>query len=297
MQGKLAHDFDVAWSTVNAIGMSRHEAKQYAKDNLNAKSWHEMGKAIGVYKIETLNTYKTATAGFVNDSGVKNIKELDADKVRDWLESKIDNGVNFKTLDKYCAALEKFSSALEKFTGRHCNWTSTIQDCREIGRNVLGRQDIGARQFVDPQAVTGALASRYEFYGRLQNECGVRISEIKTILVDADGRVWATGKGSFTREIFPSNNLKNEIIDRIKTFGNPGLDSRYEQNAYRDDLKRACEATGERYTGSHAFRSNFAIDNFDRCIDAGMSFQEALRDTSEKLGHHRSDVVEKYYLR
>lgn len=75
--------------------------------------------------------------------------------------------------------------------------------------------------------------------------------------------MWCTGKGSNTRELFPSADLKEIIADRIAERGTVGLDTWAEQNSYRLDIKDSVTALADNWQGgTHQFRHNFANEKF-----------------------------------
>ncbi len=55
---------------------------------------------------------------------------------------------------------------------------------------------------------------------------------------------------------------------------------------------------GEIYTGSHAFRVNYAQERFKELTEKmGLSTQEALKKVTQELGHNRISVARGYIYR
>ena len=59
-------------------------------------------------------------------------------------------------------------------------------------------------------------------------------------------------------------------------------------------LNQAVNTNGERWTSSHGLRYNYAQNRFKYYIDSGETENEALRLTSEDLGHHRKEITGTY---
>jgi hypothetical protein len=63
------------------------------------------------------------------------------------------------------------------------------------------------------------------------------------------------------------------------------------------DLRRAAAACMETYTGSHAFRVNYAQRRHKGLLDKGFSEKEALKILTQELGHNRISVAKGYVYR
>jgi integrase len=60
-------------------------------------------------------------------------------------------------------------------------------------------------------------------------------------------------------------------------------------NTYNKDLKEAG------INRSHDFRVTYAKDLLENKLEQGISYQEALKEVSEEINHHRVEMTE-YYL-
>jgi len=70
----------------------------------------------------------------------------------------------------------------------------------------------------------------------------------------------------------------------------------FDERAYRKDLQRAANLTGQKYHGSHGLRWNFAQERFHNLMENGYTYEQALAQVSKERGHERADIT-KHYLR
>ncbi len=299
MRGNTRWQVNQALDELDNFGMSKHEIKLSMQES-GIKDWHEIGQSTGIFHSRTKDSYRDAILQFCNwakaEYGIKDITKLDANHASQWLEKKIfADGIALKTFNAYASALEKFSIGLEQLIGKEYNWSANINQMREIAHNVCGNEHID-RAFKNPMAVIEATSPEFRIYAEIQYFCGCRINEIHTLRIDDEGRYWVTGKGNYTREVFPPDNLKSQIITHIAESG-MGLTTKAEQDEYRNAIKSACLQTGEHYSGSHSFRHNFSQEKFSSCLAEGKGYHRSLQETSAALGHHREDVVKIYYLK
>ena len=97
-------------------------------------------------------------------------------------------------------------------------------------------------------------------------------------------------------ELFPAlaNAIKKNMQNSV---------FKVDQNSYRETLQEAARIEREKYTGMYRLRYNFAQETFvrrfeenvRRSMDYEQAEREALRYTSEKLGHYRKEIM-KHYL-
>lgn len=284
---------------LDQFGISKHEIKETLKSN-GIKDWHDMGQHTGIHQDSTQDTYRSTIMQFCNwcksEYGIKDITKIDGNHTASWLEKKgFDDGVKPNTFDGYASAVQKFSLGLEMYTGKEYEWNPQISEVKEMYKETLGSAVHVDRHFENPTAVWQGMDNKLA--GEVMHSCGLRINEIHTV-EERDGNKWfATGKGGYQRVIHPSADLQPRMREAIETNGSLGYETRAEQNALRDDIKQSCEINSEKYSGAHSFRYNFARNFYVECRAQGMGHHEAVKATSEVLGHHREDVVEKFYLK
>jgi hypothetical protein len=69
-----------------------------------------------------------------------------------------------------------------------------------------------------------------------------------------------------------------------------------DKDAYRDSLKAAAKATGQQYDirSSHGLRWNFAQERFNTLQEFGKTYDQALAQGSQELGHERAEITLHY---
>jgi integrase len=301
-------------SGIIQIGNSKHEAKAEARE-AGAKSWADMGKALGIYSYKTADTYKDIWHQFTNytkaEFKLKDIEKTSAEHVQSYLESRISDGVALATIAKEAAALGKLENALNLYSakyekGNQYNFRDGIREIIKQARQELPKAD-PHRAYESPEKIIDGIQDpKHQMAARSQLESGARIHEISLIKPDQlrgigqdrgtgerCGIIEIQGKGGKIRELCVSIDTYEKISNIIGTEGKFSID----KNAYRADLRRACESIGERYSGSHGLRWTYAQNRMEILqSDHGMSYEQSLCEVSRNLGHERPDITE-HYLR
>lgn len=251
-------------SGINAIGESKHEAKQIARAN-GATSWEDLGKQLGIYSYKTADGYRDAWIRFFKFSkswyGIRNIFWLDDDMVQFYLmETVIKPQKSHATLMTYCSALSKMELALNLFYKKYkIDRTANFQPGIAFVRNMqsLLWKPTETRAYERPEAIVDAIEDpHFHLAATMQLEQGCRINEIghiRKINLFHD-ELHARGKGGkyLIFKFAPETFLKLKKI--IETAGEFILD----KDAYRYELKKAAKQTNQKYQGSHGLRWNFA---------------------------------------
>jgi integrase len=102
------------------------------------------------------------------------------------------------------------------------------------------------------------------------------------------------GKGGKIRDLELSEKTYNDLKAIVLKSENQKLT--FSTDAYRNELKAACEKVNEAYQGTHGLRWNYAQSIFAQLQQQGKTYEESLSIVSERLGHERSDITE-HYLR
>ena len=108
-------------SGIAQIGHSKHRAKELARSS-GAKTWHEIGKRLGIYSYSTADAYRDVWKQLLSYAkssfGVKDIEKLNSEIVHSFLHSKIEQGVSKRTFQQYASAIEKLEVALNMYSER-----------------------------------------------------------------------------------------------------------------------------------------------------------------------------------
>ena len=299
MRGSVANQVNTVFSKIIHIGESKHVAKSEARSE-GAKTWHEIGKNLDIYSYKTADAYrdvaKQAFEYIKQEFGVKDITKLQGEHVQAFLESKIEEGIKYSTFQQYAAALEKLETALSKYTGQEYNFSKDIAEARAEAQAVLERTD-AHRAYETPRELIRAIDRQdFKTIATAQYESGARIHELNHLKLEQfkENSIEVQGKGGKIREIELSEKTYNALKSLVENSPNQKLT--FDTNAYRNELKQASERTNQEYQGSHGLRWNFAQERFTELQEKGLSYEQALSEVSQLLGHERPDITE-HYLR
>lgn len=317
MKGSVNFQVQQIFAQVNCINQSKHAAKEEARNN-GARTWHEVGKHIGIYGYKTADDYRgiwrdlgdyvKSTFGF--NSRTFDLEKLNQEHVASFLSAKIAVGLSANTLSKYCAALEKLEAALCRHAEAHNTGMSYGWDLGGIRAEVQEKLDrfSGNRAYDAPQALVSAMVDPD---ARLAASVilggGARIAEATYVkeeqLLGVGPDPWTgkesgslqidSGKGGKEYAVFLPVAVYRELEKAVAA--GDGLFA-VAPDAVRDGLKEAAARIGETYEGhgSHGLRWNHAISRMDELQQAGLSYEQSLSIVSGEMGHSRSDISEHY---
>jgi len=298
-------------------GVSKHFEKAEARE-AGARTWTDLGKSLNIYSYKTAETYKDTWHQFGHfaktELGVRDLESLTGEHVKNFLASRIAEGVKYATFQKEAAALSKFENAMNQFarhtgSGRDYSFRSAITDVRQEAAQVIDRFQ-GTRAYSDPDALIRKIDNTtYKLAASIQHEAGARIYEASKIDPDqlaGKGADPHTGtavgfirldpgdtKGGKGRTISVSQETYSRLEAHISKRGEFRVKS---SNSYRDALKQAATASNQEYTGSHGLRWNYAQERVAGLQKAGLTYDQAISQTSWDMGHERADITE-HYLR
>jgi len=299
VRGSPVYQVHQVFSSILHIGESKHEAKEKVRQD-GAKTWHEIGKNLDIYSYKTADAYrdisKQAFSYIREEFGIKDITKLDGEHIQAFLESKIEEGVKYSTFQQYAAALEKLETALSKYTGQKYSFSENIAEARAEAQAVLERTD-AHRAYSDPKNLIENIDKQdFKTIAQAQYEGGFRIHEINHLKAEQfreNNTIKVQGKGGKVREIELTRETYNELKSLVESNNGKYV---FDTNQYRQELKQASERTNQEYQGSHGLRWNFAQERFTELQEKGLSYEQALSEVSQLLGHERPDITE-HYLR
>ncbi len=301
-RSNIAYAFRVAcdvWK--QGIGESRK-----AVEDANNK------KSIYTHSFSTFNRYAGIGKEFVNfckGYGVNRIDKLSYNTAKGFIDAKIEKRLSQKTIKVNLCAIEKLFDVI----GR--------QDIsKELRANyqsfyIQGGATDRARAFGNPERVIEKIYQKNEAHGvmaELQHLTGARLGDLKKIHVDAEDKTILIEKSKGGRNRVLDFSDRPERFERITELKNKLDDAMKEtpwkelRETYHENIKYACRASNEVYTGSHAFRTTYAVERFEELSDR---FSEAYPEKEEKdinrmadsiitqeLGHNRLSMAA-YYRR
>ncbi len=306
MRGNINYQVHQVFKEIIAFGQSKHEAKAEARAD-GANTWHDIGKEIGIFSYATADQYRDIAKDLMNyvkqEFHVKDIEKLSSEHIQAYLESKIAEGVRYNTFQKYAAALEKLEVALNKYAETHDTgnqYSFDIKDVRQQASEVLERSQV-TRAYEDPKALVNSIQNpEYRTIAQAQHEGGFRISELNHLSEKnfKEGNVFQviSGKGGKDREVPLSKETYQSLKSLLDKADKSDGKYKFNMNDYRNALKEAARASNQDYTGSHGLRWNFAQEKFMELQQHGRTYEQALQEVSNLLGHERPDITE-HYLR
>lgn len=293
---------------INCIGESKLEAKQTAIVDIKAIGGKidssGIGQRTGIHSINSLkanlNTWIEASKFIKAEFGVKNIYDIRAQHIGAYLQQKMEQpGLKVSSYMDVCSRLEKFGVALRWESGAtdgRYSFSDTIKDYREEGKVILTENTKVNRAFENPAAVANAMTNPlHSTAAQIMYQGGARISEVSELKernLLANNQILLTNtKGGEKRKITVASDVFQKVFTEIKKNGAFKID----QETFRLDIKQASTKTGECVeNGPHGLRYNFAQNEYKKCLNNGMTVQQAKLHVSEKLGHHRADITERY---
>ncbi len=248
-----------------------------------------------VHSFSTFNRYMGVVKEFVNDmkeAGKRRVEDISYNDVREWLERKAGYCTE-KTLKVNMSALGKYFETLE----RKDISQSIKRDFVDIYSKA--KPSGAVEPFTNPQRVINSLRDeRFKAVATLQYLTGARLGDVKKITINNNTVTINKSKGGKTRNVYIND---EERLNRIEQAHNviKGL-SKEEwdtvRKEYPNEVHSVCVKLGERYTGTHAFRVNWAQEEYQRLTAKGMDEVEALKTLSQELGHERLSMSV-YYLK
>jgi len=298
MRGSVAYQVHQVFSTIIRFGESKHEAKNAARES-GARTWHELGKNLNIYSYSSADSYrdvaKEAFSYIKENFGVKDITKIQSEHIQSYLEHKIEENIKYSSFQKYAAACEKLEVALSRYTGKEYNFD--LKETRELAQQILQKTD-AHRAYDNPQKVINAISDKtFKILATAQLESGARVHELNNLKLSQfkeNQAIEVQGKGGKIRDL----ELSKETYDSLKSLVENSQDKKlvFSTDAYRNELKSACERTGEQYQGTHGLRWSYSQNLFKQLQQSGKTYEESLSIVSQKLGHERPDITE-HYLR
>lgn len=288
-------------SGMNEIGADTtrgNETRQAIEDGFSGR--HAIASQTGIHNSLTYARYKSTWRDYINyckgEGGYgKDVRVYGPETVRDYMANRIEDGCSANTLQSIGSALGKWAAACDKAYGgdRFTSWARPIAEARALGRQVCPHLDQETRAFKDPWRVITAMSDpRARLAAEIQLTTGLRSMNVTKLQLNQDGSLFVRSKAGYTCPHFV---ISPSISRELRALADPsGKVNLIGYKAYIGQIQAACKIVNEHYTGSHAFRHNFARNLYTELRAEGMSDDRAKSQVSEALFHHRLDVVDKY---
>ena len=219
---------------------------------------------------------------------------MTADNMKNFLDDRLAD-VSAKTALDYTAGFNSMLSGLEETRVPIPDETKAVlQDVREQHREAFNavRNDYATDRAIDNrEAFVNDLRDIREesaVIAEIQLETGLRVSEALEVASNFNNYYnpetnelsGIAGKGG---QEYPTKEISEQLAEKIEN-----LDHVPAYSTYDKDL-------GELDANSHDLRITYAEETYNDRIENGYSHEEALKETSEELNHHRESITE-YYL-
>ena len=268
-----------------ALGEGRH-----FKLNDNKTHSLELGKKRQMY----LNDFKK----FLEEKGVNKGKinqYMSEEIVKDFITERTEN-LSAKTALDYTAGFNSLMKALQQtqvYVPSNPMNNDFLKPLREEFRSEMKLLEVETGRYVEnlEQKLEELKEIRYESYvvAHLQETTGLRVSEALEVI------------RNFDDYYNPNNNTLENVIGKGNHMYEPkAIDYQLAQEIqkvesvptyhdYREDLQEVG------INRSHDIRLSYAKDLFQQKLEQGVSYQEALKQVSKELNHHRAGMT-LYYL-
>ncbi|MCX5814489.1 MAG: hypothetical protein NT178_18395 [Proteobacteria bacterium] len=302
-------------SGIISIGTKRHQAKAFARA-AGASTSQEVADKCLITSYETLDKYRNIAillGKYIKTEYRQwNVELTTANDIKDYLEFVIDEGLSLRTFKTYAAGLGKLAMALNMYAvkfhkANKYDFSEAINSLRPIAKAELDLKK-ETREYANPKALIEVIRDPLlRIVALIQYEAGARIREaalIKcyqlygTCIDDVTGREVGriflpsiSTKGGREREVYVSLQTYTDL-SRILDSNNGVL--KIDHDHYRYKLKKAAEATNQRYTGSHGLRHSFAQRRLQECYHKGMGEITAKLRVAHEMGHSRPAITGLY---
>ena len=306
MRGSINSQLGYIWKKIDGIGQSKKESRD-SSNKKNITGNKPVSHLVHSYKYKDaiFKTGRQLGEFAKKNFGIKNFEKIDGKIVESFIEHKISENISKKTLDNYISHLSKIQFGLEKIAvenGR--TYTAFKQEdlysAKEIIKDLATPNQYINRAYNNPNALISNLSEKEFLVAKLQLDYGLRIAEASHIREEQlnGNTLTFQGKGGY----FLEKKLDPELVEKLRENMENGV-FKVNQNYFRDCLKDACEIEGEEYFGAHGLRYNFAQNTFLKAFEENLenglnpyeAEREALKATSEEMGHHREEIT-KHYL-
>ena len=270
--GSIKYQVVEILKTVNGIGESK-KASRESSGIKSVESGHKVSDKIHSYKsMDNMRNDLINLGNYAKENfGVKDISQIHAEHVREWLNSK---EISYATASNYI-------SELNKVADNFCFSREEMKVLREELKE-LPKADLETRAYKGLEKIELRPHTQPAF--ELQRDYGLRVNASTHINLDKQliGNTLSYqekgGKWS-EKELSPS------LVSKLKENA-PG--GKYEVNnrTYSRELKKEIEKTGQVYNGTHGIRHSYA----QKCLENGMGKSEV----SQEMGHSRAEITDTY---
>lgn len=289
--GSMVYQVVSLLKTLEAFGMSRHQAKTLAVD----------GQPTGIYSFNTIKTYVSYNIRLVRWCAeryqLRRIPEMTSGMVAEYFDWLIyDKKASAWTVTTQRSALGKLNQALILH-----GFNPLVIPNPSVRRRLTDRQHVTIYTDDEVHRLINALSSPYQLMAQTQLTTGCRVVSLLRLRVQDIGarRLRIRGKGGKVqwRPIDPELHRALLRWTAVRPAGARVFS--VSASAYRMALHRACIQAGVPVGSTHALRRTFARRRYENLRRQGLSDREARQVLARDLGHgaHRISVTYAYHGR
>jgi Phage integrase family. len=230
---------------------------------------------------------------YLEEKGIKREKHLDRlsteelqQVVDDYFKHLADEGYSKGTIKIHISAMEKSLAVIRPDIRDYLN-----NDEKRVEWWSAGQESKKGDSYVDPDSIREQLDETHRMIAEAQSLGGFRVREIARAEVDREDKTITihNAKGGRSRTLYFEH--REEKFERLADLIEKLQEQEYEKRLkdYYEDIKEACETTGQEYHASHAFRYEYAQER----IEELKQNKEELRDLLEK---YNADEQTKSYV-
>ena len=270
--GSVKYQVSQILQKVNGIGTSKKETREQSGFK-SLESGHKISVKVHSFKsLENLKNDLTNLAAYAkNEFKIKDIKEINIDIVKSWIDSK---NISYNTASNYFSELNKVSD--------HFNFTrEEIKELRADLKNDLPKTVLETRAYKNLEKIE--LNPKHQAAFELQRDYGLRVNASTHI----DLNKQLNGNTLTYREKggkLSQKELNPTLAQKIKE---NAVDGKYEVNkrTYARDFQKQIEKSGQKYNGTHGIRHTYAQKMLENHTKA---------EVSQELGHAREEITDTY---
>ena len=307
--GSLKYQFHKQLNGLRRFGESRHEAKIQSNSQ----------QVAGIFSRGTYNNYKQHTTelyNYVKENypGIKNIKDISNDVVREFLISKADDYSSSWSMSKACSAINKFfedREDIEKFYKSNFGFEERrIEDITRSRSHEQRLQDEVYQNLLEKHSEQVLIAKAS---GCRRSSIQGGEYEIKPVsfFYDQDKclRISLIEKGGRYREAKILDVYKDQVVEIVEKTGyhiqeRERLNSDEFKAIYKNSTDEPLFEKYDRHIDNHSFRAEYAEARYAEIIihkdevkhDYKDYDRDALSELTQDLGHNRIDVCVAHYL-
>jgi uncharacterized protein YoaH (UPF0181 family) len=256
---------------------------------------------------------KTRYLGVINEFNEKmfqqkitRVKRVRPEHLLEFLEEKAPD-LTEKTMRTNMAALKKYFQTSA--------WKGREDILEVLSKNYYYILDLAlpsgeAKPFSNPEAIIEKIKEPpHKATATIQLHTGARIDDVpkvtesirrwkegQRLLIDIHKSKGGRGRSlDFTDRMESFEKIREAVAILLPFIKQKGWQTIKEE--YYPNLRRAAAVLGESYTGSHAFRVNYAQRRHQELIKKGLSEKEAFKIVTQELGHNRISMAKAYVYR